>query len=152
MTAENGHKPGELTHHGLWTDELDPDEELARLLGYPKAFIPAKRDEPDAIEAEGVEVSRNGGKGSLTLARESTELPADVALEAHGGAKLTESPASNPPTPSKEESMKEDEKAPVKNILQGYRKLNGAKSVTRKDNSVEAEQNDTTILGSRTLL
>ncbi len=133
-------------------DPQEIDEILARAAGIPIEMLPAKLDEPDAIDAEVIEVSDNSEERSLALARQSTELPADVALDANGGAKLTESPASNPPTPSKVESMNDDEKAPVKNILQGYRKLNGAKSVTRKDNSVEAAQNYAPVSGSRTLL
>jgi hypothetical protein len=84
---------------------------------------------------------------SLTLARESTALPAQVAvdadeelsksnqqltdgrsLERRSSATFEPTPqefiVSNPLTPSKVELMKEDEKAPIKNILQGYRKLN----------------------------
>jgi hypothetical protein len=153
-------------HHGLWTDEFeDPREVLARILGRPKGWLPPKLDEPDAIEAEAVEVPNKSEERSLTLAGKSKELPADVALDAKGEHDLeqrTESElpqhheptprefnVSNPLTPSKVEL---DEKAPVKNILQGYRKLNGAKSVTWKDNSVEAAQNYAPVSGSRTLL
>jgi hypothetical protein len=153
-------------HHGLWTDEFeDPREVLARILGRPKGWLPPKLDEPDAIEAEAVEVPNKSEERSLTLAGKSTELPADVALNTnreHDLEKRTEpelpqyheptpqeSIISNPPTPS---TVELDEKAPVKNIPQGYRKLNGAKSVTWKDNSVEAAQNYAPVSGSRTLL
>jgi hypothetical protein len=103
-----------------------------------------------------VEVS-NKSERSLTLAGKSTELPADVALDTnreHDLEKRTESEAgklddelnanqqltdwrseptpqesiiSNPLTPSKAELMRPDENAPVKNKLQGYRRLNRAK-------------------------
>jgi hypothetical protein len=44
---------------------------------------------------------------------------------------------SNPLTPSKVELMRQEEKAPVKNKLQGYRRLNRAKAVASRNNSVE---------------
>jgi hypothetical protein len=156
------------THHGLWTDDLDPDEEIARLLGYPKAIIPAKLDEPDAIEDEAVEVSRNGEKSSLTLAREATELPADVALNTnreHDLERRTESelpqqheptpqefPVASPLTPLNVELTRQDENAPAKNKLQGFKRLKDEKAVARKDNSVEAAQNYAPVSGSRTLV
>jgi len=159
------------THHDLWNPVIkDPDAVLASILGYARGALPAKLDEPDAIDLE------------------STELPADVALDTnreHDLEKRTESeagelddelnanqqltdgrrlerqvsatyeptpqefPVSNPLTPSKVEF---DEKAAVGNTLKGYRKLNGEKAVTRKDNSVEAPQNYAPVSGSRTLL
>ncbi len=142
-------------HHNLWTGEIDdPDEVLSRILGYPKALLPAHLDEPDAIDAN----------GSLTLAQRSTELSADVALDTNrehdlekrtdwedgkldedlnqlnqqvtNGQRLErqvsatydptpqEFPVSNPLTPSQVEL---DEKASVGNTLKGYRKLNRKK-------------------------
>lgn len=58
-------------HHNLWTGEIEyPDEVLSRLLGIPKALLPAHLDDPDAIEAEA-----------------PTELPAHMALDANRVAK-----------------------------------------------------------------
>src|SRR5713101_5662677 len=131
------------THHGLWTHEdQDWDEILARLTGIPKALLPAHLDdEPDVIEAEVIEVSDKSEERSLTPARESTDLPADVAsntnrehdLEKRPETELPqqheptyrESVVSNPLTPSKVEL---DEKAPRENKLRGYRRLNREKS------------------------
>jgi hypothetical protein len=131
-------------HHGLWTDEFeDPREVLARILGRPKGWLPPKLDEPDAIEAEAVEVPNKSEERSLTLAGKPKELPADLdsdtnrerdlekrtesELPQHHEPTPREFNVSNPLTPSKVALMRQEEKSPVKNKLQGYRRLNRAK-------------------------
>lgn len=141
-------------HHGLWTDEIDdPDEVLSRLLGIPKALLPTKLDDAnDVIEGDVVDESE---ERSLTVARKSTTLPAHMALDAnkeanHDVRKRPEPELPQPhmsPSekvgeldeglkslnqqltdgPSNVELMRQDEKAPVENALQGYKRLNREK-------------------------
>jgi hypothetical protein len=89
-------------HHGLWRDGEVPnfDDVLELYLGIPTALLPAKLDEPDAIDAEAV---------ATFLDHEPTPQECIV---------------SNPLTRSKVELMKQDEKSPRENALQGYQKLN----------------------------
>jgi hypothetical protein len=130
-------------HHGVWTDEFeDPREVLARIPGVPKGSLPPKLDEPDAIEAEAVEVPNKSEERSLTLAGKPKELPADLDSDTnrreHDLEKRTELEAGKLDNelnanqqltdgPSRAELMRSDEQAPREYDLQGFKKLNHAK-------------------------
>lgn len=85
-------------HHKLWTGEIDdPDEVLSRLLGIPKALLPASLNEPPAIDAEVIAIPDKSEERSLALARNSTAVPADVALDASREHDLEKRPESELP-------------------------------------------------------
>jgi hypothetical protein len=114
-------------HHGLWTDEIDdPREVLARILGRPKGWLPPKLDEPDAIEAEAVEVPNKSEERSLTLAGKPKDLPADLDSagkldnELNANEQLTDGP-------SRAELMRPVDQVPLENALKGFKRLNRAK-------------------------
>jgi hypothetical protein len=114
---------------------------LARILGVPKGSLPPKLDEPDAIEAEAVEVPNKSEERSLTLAGKPKELPADLDSDTNRERDLekrTESEAGKldkelnaneqlTDGPSTAESVRPDEQGPREYPLQGFKRLNRAK-------------------------
>ncbi len=122
---------------------------LALILGVPKGWLPPKLDEPDAIEAEAVEVPNKSEERSLTLAGKPKELPADLDSDTNRERDLenrerdlekrTESEAGKldeelqnlnrqlTDESSRAGLMRPVEQAPLENALKGFRKLNSNK-------------------------